>query len=486
MWRRRKKDDTLGGIVIGPALVFLALAALWKNEVRYDYYRAASRSTEIHALRDAAEDQVISYTGAMDNRLTLNGKYIESFTGYLIVVRSAEIYCWDESTDDEGHTTWSRRWMSRIDSNSRNRGLRQQLQSGRLLPNSYLIDDFEITADKIAFVDGFGAIAPPGNRTALRVSKRLVREANYLMLRKNRGGKLGDERISYRGLRVPPTATWFGKYSSGKGMAHDENQRDGFINQMIRDTGVLHHLVVGDRSEALATTRQHLTRLKWLVRAAGTFATYLGFQFFFWSIAKFVYGVPVIGWLAEKGTFVLAFILGVPLALLTIVCGFLFGHLYLFFVLLSALIALGAYLIGSRKQSKKISGKLRQQLQEKHGRTLDLSDIKELEFAELAYLALGNTVVSKKELGFLYRWGKQNGWEKDKVDELLQQVRSVDQIPTSEHPSDWHLNQLIQLALADGNLSPFEMRVVRDTARKAGFDRQTVDELMTKVQQSVA
>ena len=166
--------------------------------------------------------------------------------------------------------------MSRIDSNSRNRGLRQQLQSGRLLPNSYLIDDFEITADKIAFVDGFGAIAPPGNRTALPVSKRLVREANYLMLRKNRGGKLGDERISYRGLRVPPTATWFGKYSSGKGMAHDENQRDGFINQMIRDTGVLHHLVVGDRSEALATTRQHLTRLKWLVRAAGTFATYLG------------------------------------------------------------------------------------------------------------------------------------------------------------------------------------------------------------------
>jgi len=45
---------------------------------------------------------------------------------------------------------------------------------------------------------------------------------------------------------------------------------------------------------------------------------------------------------------------------------------------------------------------------------------------------------------------------------------------------------LIQLSLADGFLSPHEMRSIRDAAEKASFDRQTLGDLMTKVRQSAA
>lgn len=483
---QRNKKDKLGGIIFGAGLVVLALGALWKNETRYDYYRAASKTTEITAVDDATEQQLISYTGSVDKGLTLEGEYIESFTGYLTVKRLAEIYCWSKKTDDEGHTTWTQRWMTIIESNSRNQGVKQRLSSGRLYPPRYRINDFNVVSEKIEFVDAFDGIAPGGKKTALPVSQKLTREGDYLMLRKNRMHQLGDERISFSGLRVPDQVTWFGKYSAGEGVPHDENQRDGFINKIIQDSGVLHHLVVGDRSTALSTTRQYLSRMKWMVRGIGTSATVLGFQLIFSSFVSFFYGIPLIGWLAERGAFLLAVLLGLPLALITIVGGYLFGHPYLLVFLFATLVALGAYLISKRKQSKKVSQRLHKTLEEEHGRTLDFNDIKEMEFAELAHLVLGESEVNEQELDFLYGWGKQNGWKKDKVDELLQEVRRAGVVPVADHPSDWHLNQLIQLALADGYLSPHEVRTIRNVAEKAGFDRNTVDQLMAKVQQQSA
>ena len=204
---RRKEKNGIIGVVAGPIIAFLALTALWKNETRFDYYHAARNSIEINALDDATEAQVISYTGAMDQELELEGKYIESFSGYLVIDRKAEIYCWDRSEDDEGHVTWRRKWKRSIENNARNGGLRQQLDSGRLIPNSYRVNDFEVMADRIEFVDRFEAVAPRGVRTALPVSQSLTQDGNYLMLQKNKGQKIGDERISYRGFPVPETAT---------------------------------------------------------------------------------------------------------------------------------------------------------------------------------------------------------------------------------------------------------------------------------------
>ena len=50
---RRKEKNGIIGVVAGPIIAFLALAALWKNETRFDYYHAARNSIEINALDDA-------------------------------------------------------------------------------------------------------------------------------------------------------------------------------------------------------------------------------------------------------------------------------------------------------------------------------------------------------------------------------------------------------------------------------------------------
>lgn len=483
---RRKKKNEWAGIIVGPLLVIAALSALWKNETRYDYYRAARNATEISALAEAEDQQIISYTGPMDKSLMLNGKYIKDFTGYLVIRRHAEIYCWDKDEDSDGHTDWDLEWQSSIESNSRNSGLQQRLKSGQMIPDNYNLGELEITSDQIEFVDSFEAIAPTGELTELPITGELRRENNYLMLHKNGDRGLGDERISYRGLAVPSTATWFGKYAGGKGLPHDAEKRDGWINQLIQDTGVLHHLVAGDRDTALATTKQYLSQLKWIIRGIGTVLTFFGFLFFFGTIAKVLYRVPVIGWVAEKGAFLLALVVGISLSILTIVCGYLFGHLFLLFGILAVLGAFLFLALRVRKQNRETSKQFHQALEVELCRELNFDDIKEMEFAQLAHLALSDSKMTDDEMKFLYKWGKQNGWSTQKVDELLQEVKNARSIPDSEQTTDEHLNQLIKLALADGQLSSFEMQTIRLAAKKAGFDRKTVAELMDHVQQSAS
>ena len=177
-----KKKSKAGGIIVGPIFVFLGLSALWKNETRFDYHKAAAKTTAGASLETMVPSANHSYTGRMNEELSLPGKYIKTFTGYWIVKRAAEIYAWDRDEDSDGDVTWSRRWMSSVESNSRNRDLRQELQSGRLLPQSYEVEDLEVSSDKIEFVDSWVDVAP-GPLPKTEYGDELEIAGDFLMLR---------------------------------------------------------------------------------------------------------------------------------------------------------------------------------------------------------------------------------------------------------------------------------------------------------------
>ena len=143
MAKKNKKGGGCALIVIGPMLVFFSIAALWKNETRYDFHKAARKTTPVADANAANENMLLSLTGDMDQGLTMRGKYVEEFRGYLTVQRNAEIYAWDRDEDD-GEVKWSRRWMSHVESNSRNNGIRQQLNSGNFNPPRYSVGDLEV------------------------------------------------------------------------------------------------------------------------------------------------------------------------------------------------------------------------------------------------------------------------------------------------------------------------------------------------------
>ena len=475
-----RRKSKWAGIVIGPTIVFCALTALWKNETRFDYHRAAADTHAVEFPSHASSGELISLTGFMDPDLTMSGKYVESFTGFLMVRRHAEIYAWDEDKDSDDHVTWDLRWMSSVESNSRNSGVSQTLSSERFLPPEYEVGELIVAADMIEFVDATEGIAPAG-LTLQRPD--LIPEGEFLYLRKHQPSNLGDERVRYTGIPVPESATYFGQFDSNKGVADTTHQRTGIISEIIRDTGILHHIVAGNRDVALATMKAHIGRLKWIIRGIGTVFVVAGFFILFATILGVLFHIPILGRIAESGSFLLALAIGLPLAVITIIGSYLVAHPLLFAAIIAAI---GAGIFFLRRRGKSSQLAMKANVDQQYGHVLQVDEVKELEFLELAQLALSDAKYGDKEQNFLREWARKHRWEDATYDRLMAKAMQLRDTSGMGHSSDEHLMNLIRLALADGSVSRHEITSIRKTAKHLGYDNATIRELVNRVRRTVA
>ena len=467
-----------GGVLIGPILVVVGLAALWKNETRFDYHKAAAKTEFANTLNAMEPGQNVSYSGEMDQALELQGAYIAKFTGYLLVNRSAEIYCWDRDEDDDGDVTWSKRWMKSVESNSRNSGIRQELEAGRILPPSFEVGELSVSAKKIEFVDSRVEVAP-GPLPKTEAGERLRVEGEFLMLRKGRSSNLGDERLSFRAIPVPVTATWFGRFEGNEGVADISEQRTGILDSVIQNTGVLHHLVAGERDVALKTMKRHIQRVKWIVRGIGTAVIIFGLLFLFSSLLRFLHAIPLLGPLAEAGSFLLALAIGIPLAVTTIAIGFVTAQPLLLIPIVGGVLAVVWLLVRATRRQQKKSASVKQQLDSEFGRTLEDSEMKQMEYREMAgMLASRGGTIGASEARALDRYAKRSGIKPEERKVLLEEVQ---QHPPVGESAESHLRNLIRLAVADAKLTPQEVRSIREAATVAGYDRKQFRELMAGV-----
>ena len=421
----KNKRNSWMGIFFGPAVTFFALVALWKNETRFNFYAAAERTTPVQNIDDASDGQLLSFTGPMDRSLSMPGDYVEKLTGYLKVDRQAEIYAWDRHEDSDDRVTWRREWMSRLENNSRNSGIRQTLSAKTFMPASYQVGKLNVQADKIEFVNATSQLDL--NQLNL-VNTRLVKEAGYYYLRKSgavSGQQIGDERVRYRGIPVPSKASYFGKYQSGQAVADTSKQRTGWVNLMIQDTGVLHHLVAGDRPQALSTMKEYFGRLKWIVRGVGTAASVFGVMILFSSIFGFLYAVPIIGRVAEGGSILFALAIGIPLAIITMTVAYFFANPLL---LLGIGFAIAVVLYLLRRRSNSVKTGLKDQLNQRYGHTVEDSELKEIEFIELAQFALADGKINDSEAKILSQWAKKHRWSDDKYETMLAKAKAELQI----------------------------------------------------------
>ena len=116
----------------------------------------------IEAPEEASPGQTVSLTATLRTGIPIQGRYVERFVGYHVVRRSAEIYSWDRSEDEDGNTTWSRGWYPFLQSNARNQGLRKRLGGSTLYPPVYVLGALEISPQDIHFVDGYDGVSPSG------------------------------------------------------------------------------------------------------------------------------------------------------------------------------------------------------------------------------------------------------------------------------------------------------------------------------------
>ena len=297
-------------------------------------------------------------------------------------------------------------------------------------------------------------------------------------MKKHAPSKLGDERVRYVGITVPATATYFGRYRSGQGVADQTHRRTGFVNQLIRDTGVLHHIVAGDRPGAISTMKSHIRRLKWIVRGCGTAIVVIGFLLFFSGMVGFLFHLPLIGTMAQAGTFVLSIAVGIPLAILTMIVGYLVSQPLVLVVILGG-VAAAIFLLRKRGAESQMSFK--KTLDREHGHELDSSELTDLEFIELAHLAFSDSKFGPDEEKVLKRWAQKHRWDDSKYTEMIKRAKASVPSGNQKAASGRHLESLIRLAMADGLLSSYEVKAIRQVSQRVGYDSAALQQIIRRV-----
>ncbi len=468
--RVKKKGN---GFVFGVLLIGASLSGLWKNETRFDYHKAALKAQPVKAVDDLAYDQIISYTGAMDQSFTMQGKYVKQFVGYLTVHRDAEIYAWHRKEDDDG-VSWTKEWMSHLQKNKRNAGLKKQLRSKTFTPDHYQVDDLQIDSQKVQFVNRRHTLAPSTlELTPDGTQKELTIQDNHFYWDKNPDDQLGDERISYRGRPIPAVATYFGKFAEEKAVAHQAEVKEGIISGMIGDKGILHHLVAGDRDTALASIKSHLQRTKTIVRIVGVVLCCFGWAILFTSITRFLFFIPWIGPAARQLSFFIGGVFGVIFGGLAIVCGFLANQPILLGLVILTAIASITLIIYHAMRSRMM---LRHQVENQIGHAPSQNELQELEFIELAHLAEVDGVISADEETLLSNWAKQRSISKEKVAEILSNPNK-----SSNHSPRESVKKLILYSMADGQIDKVELLVLKRASEMGEVSQRELKGLIKEV-----
>ena len=503
----KKKNSKLASILIGPVLIIGGILALWENEGRFNYFEAAKDAVVISSpLQYAGE--AVSYTSDLDMTIPIEGEYVVRFESYHVINRRAQIYSWDEDTDSDGHTTWRKRWSSSLESNSRNSGLQQRLSSTHLYPEKYSLGELVISPTDIHFVDEYS----PGRHYTLERSQKarslgLDWRSGYLYLDKGRSDKLGDERISYRGIPNAEVASYFGVVEGEKGVGRQFEENNGIISGIIANDGILHHLVNGERDESLIKIEADFTRTVWYTRLGGTAAIIFGINTFLSAFMSLLYRIPLFGNLVEYSVFVISLLLGLPIALIVIFSSLVVHNLVSIALPVFIIVGGAVYFVRrsratGRNARRVLSSRLSERESEasprqhqpyaatsdlektsglasrRQGGTADeegdfvfeighesLPKIERI-FLHLATMALADGGLKKRENKMLVNWGVDNGVEKERIKELFIQAKSAEVDMGETSRTDLEL--LACMALVDGELSRSEWKLLTKIAEKMG------------------
>ncbi|MGI9266155.1 MAG: TMEM43 family protein, partial [Akkermansiaceae bacterium] len=335
-----------------PGLAITGILALWENESRFNYYEAARDATQISSPHESSCEP-ISFTGRLDTDIPISGDYIERFVSYHKVSRRAAIYSWHKGKNSEGHTTWELGWHSRLEKNSRNSGLQQKLSSRDLYPSHYILGDMRITKDHIHFVDSPVAISVKSTELTKKAHSLKPRNFGGLYLANGKPNNLGDERVIYKGIPNAPTATYFGVISDEVGVGKQLETVPGKVSSLIKNDGILHHLVNGGREAALIKMKDNFERTVWYTRIGGSLAIIVGIYFFFNSFYSLLYRIPLVERLVNKGAFVGSLAIGTPIALIVIISGLMTHNPFSVAFPLIIIITIVTYFILRSKTTKK-------------------------------------------------------------------------------------------------------------------------------------
>ena len=474
-----KIKNKYAGVIVGPVFVIGGMMALWENEGRFNYYEAARDTTPIQWITDNV-GQTISYTKDLDSTIPIPGSYVKEFNSYLMIERRAEIYSWQEDTDSDGETEWNLGWYSRLDNNSRNRGLVKKLRSGDLYPDKYIVGELTISPEKIHFVDDEVDVSL--NNLELTEQGKVLglsRAGYYLYLRKGQRDNLGDERVSYTGIPVSKVASYFGLVDGGKGIGKQFDISTSWISNIIGNDGMLHHLVIGERAMALDKIESYFNAVVWVTRIGGTVAIIFGLSVFFNVMVGLLYRIPLLGELLRAGVFIASVLLGSIISLTIIMTSMVIHNALTIAIPIIVIIITFNYFT---RRSSNTSKHAREILSKEVVNTLNTQGVNLVEqtFSHFTAMALEENGLDKKEKKILVNWGKEQGLNEVRMKELFDEVKNTKVSVKVISRKDLELLTLI--ALSDGDLSNRELHLLQKYSDKINLPREDLTSMINDIE----
>jgi hypothetical protein len=317
------------GLLLGPVFVIAAIVLLSWNEgraVQASVGLADAARSVVEAPADtvspANEGKLVHVTGAATAQSKIADADLNlDFAGQVAVGRTVEMYQWKEKQESSSQNntggsqtttttyTYSQVWSADpIDSATfkhpdGHTNPAMPLTSHRFAASDAKLGGFALDDDTLHAIEPSQSLKPDAPAGWKADGDDLYKGNNPSV------PVTGDVRVHYAGLPSGTTISVLAQQSHG-----------GFAAYTTANGYTVHLARVGNASatEMVADARKTASLWTWILRGAGTLLMFIGFTLFFGPLATLASILPFLGSLVRGAGAAFAFVLTVPIALVTI------------------------------------------------------------------------------------------------------------------------------------------------------------------------
>jgi transmembrane protein TMEM43 len=321
------------GLLLGPVLIIVAVGLLWWNEGRAvtaitGLNAAASLTVEASTFSPTHDGKLVHAVGPVTAQAKIaDGDVGLSFDGQAAVARTAEMYQWREKEETQSHDnvggsktttttyTYTKEWSSTASDSGNfkhpegHANPAMPFASTRWAASDAKLNGYTLDAATLAVPDlqtTLAFIAPAG----------WARGGDYLYKGDASAPKIGDMRVSYKGLASGDTISVLAAQSAG-GFA-PFTTANGYRIDLVDIGNAPADMMIAEKRKAEST-------LTWILRGAGAIAMFAGFALFLGPISTLASVLPFLGGLVRGAAGAAAFVISVPLTLAVIALAWI-GH----------------------------------------------------------------------------------------------------------------------------------------------------------------
>ncbi|MFK7800697.1 MAG: TMEM43 family protein [Anaerolineae bacterium] len=332
-------------IPIGIIIFFAAFFVIWFNEGRVDLSVLAEDSVPLTADQFSPENegQLVSVSGTIEaNEMLGDDPYLKP-QPLIHLVRTAEMYAWDESGDDEDGYSYRKEWTSSpensddFDQPSGHQNPPMSVTGDNFSLQSATLGQYTILPTQIVFNQVDDVSLSEGIVSGGRMSENFV----YVGSASPQDPQIGDIRLSYSGYQAGQFGTVFGK-----------QQGNQLVTWRDSDDTLLYRAYPLDREGGIAALRTEYLTALWGTRMLALGMFFAGLMMAVAPLRKVLGYIPILGNVGNMVIAAAAFGIAFVVWAVTLLIAILLHNIIALIVVLLLVGGVGYYFWSKRDKEK--------------------------------------------------------------------------------------------------------------------------------------